>query len=146
MSYADCIRISVSIFTPKAFSMRSAISPERSALPLSRLDRVGRETRKAPRVSLSGARCLNCPFTNDFQEVDLWSLPSHSPRLAGQKPELSRGKRWHPRGQGRRLELLVKRRQRQAAMQRQFQIRSVIGREPVRPRQAQHLTPGPLTG
>ena len=29
----------VSIFTPKAFSIRSAISPERSALPLSRLGR-----------------------------------------------------------------------------------------------------------
>ncbi len=34
ISYEDCMRMSVSIFTPKAFSMRSAISPERSALPL----------------------------------------------------------------------------------------------------------------
>jgi len=30
--------MSVSIFTPKAFSIRSAISPERSALPFSMLD------------------------------------------------------------------------------------------------------------
>jgi hypothetical protein len=37
-------RMSVSIFTPKAFSRRSAISPERSALPLSRLDKASRET------------------------------------------------------------------------------------------------------
>jgi hypothetical protein len=32
------------IFTPKAFSMRSAMLPERLALPLSKLERVGRET------------------------------------------------------------------------------------------------------
>src|ERR1035437_10309172 len=38
------MRMSVSILTPKAFSKRSAISPDRSALPLSRLDRAGRET------------------------------------------------------------------------------------------------------
>jgi hypothetical protein len=35
MSQEDCIRISVSILTPKAFSMRSGISPERPALPMS---------------------------------------------------------------------------------------------------------------
>jgi hypothetical protein len=34
----DCIRISVSIRTPKAFSIRSAISPDRSAWPLSRFE------------------------------------------------------------------------------------------------------------
>ena len=44
MSQADCIRISVSILTPNAFSMRRAIRPERSALALRRLDSVGRET------------------------------------------------------------------------------------------------------
>jgi hypothetical protein len=44
MSKADCIRMSVSIFTPKAFSMHSAISPERSALLFSKLDRAGRDT------------------------------------------------------------------------------------------------------
>src|SRR6185437_4572656 len=37
----------VSILTPKAFSKRKAMSPERSAFPLSKLDRVGRETRNA---------------------------------------------------------------------------------------------------
>ena len=35
------MRMSVSLFTPKAFSRRSAMSPERSALPFSRLDSVG---------------------------------------------------------------------------------------------------------
>ena len=39
------MRISVSIFTPNAFSMRSAISPERSARPLGKLDSAGRDTR-----------------------------------------------------------------------------------------------------
>src|SRR5580658_8942321 len=43
MSYAYCIRISVSILTPKAFSMRRAMSPERAAFPLSRLESAGRE-------------------------------------------------------------------------------------------------------
>ncbi len=41
------MRISVSIFTPNAFSMRRAISPERSALAFSKLDRAGRETLSA---------------------------------------------------------------------------------------------------
>jgi hypothetical protein len=41
MSYEDCILMSVSILTPKAFSMRNAMSPERSALPLSRLREGG---------------------------------------------------------------------------------------------------------
>ena len=43
ISYETCMRMRVSILTPKAFSIRSAISPDRSALPLSRLDRAGRE-------------------------------------------------------------------------------------------------------
>src|SRR5580698_9996663 len=38
--------MSVSIFTSNAFSIRSAISPDRSALPFSRLERAGRETRR----------------------------------------------------------------------------------------------------
>lgn len=38
--------MSVSIFTPKAFSMRRAISPGRLALRLSRLDSAGRDTRR----------------------------------------------------------------------------------------------------
>jgi hypothetical protein len=42
--YSFRILMSVSIFTPKAFSMRSAISPDRSAFALSKLDRAGRET------------------------------------------------------------------------------------------------------
>jgi hypothetical protein len=44
MSYADCIRMSVSILTPKAFSIRNAISAERAALPFSRFDKAGRDT------------------------------------------------------------------------------------------------------
>ena len=40
------MRISVSIFGPKAFSIVSAISPDRSALPFKRLDRAGRETHR----------------------------------------------------------------------------------------------------
>ena len=43
----------VSIFTPNAFSMRSAMSPERSAFPLSRLDRAGRETRNAAAAAVT---------------------------------------------------------------------------------------------
>src|ERR1700688_4786396 len=45
--------MSVSIFTTKAFSMRSAMSPERSALPLSRLDSAGRETRSAAAAAVT---------------------------------------------------------------------------------------------
>src|SRR5260370_33940499 len=44
MSYADCIRIRVSIFTPNAFSMRSAISPERLAFPFNKPESAGRDT------------------------------------------------------------------------------------------------------
>src|SRR5258708_2904616 len=47
MSYADCIRIRVSIFTPNAFSMRSAISPERLAFPFNKLESAGRDTPSA---------------------------------------------------------------------------------------------------
>src|SRR5580658_10073489 len=53
ISYADCIRIRVSIFTPNAFSIRKAISPDRPALLLSRLDRAGRETLSAFAVSVT---------------------------------------------------------------------------------------------
>ncbi len=44
MSNDVCIRINVSILTPKAFSMRSAMLPDRSDRPLRNADRVGRET------------------------------------------------------------------------------------------------------
>ena len=44
MSKADCIRISVSILTPNAFSMRSAFSPGKPALPFGKFDRAGRDT------------------------------------------------------------------------------------------------------
>src|SRR5208337_247490 len=50
---ADCMRMSVSIFTPNAFSMRSAMSPERSALPFSRLDSAGRETLSAAAAAVT---------------------------------------------------------------------------------------------
>jgi len=39
ISYAEAIRISVSIFTPNAFSIRSDLSPDSPALPFSMLDR-----------------------------------------------------------------------------------------------------------
>ena len=44
MSYEDAIRISVSIFTPKALSIRRAISVEMLDLLLNRLENLGRET------------------------------------------------------------------------------------------------------
>src|SRR5437667_9909261 len=47
------MRRSVSIFGPKAFSMRNAISPDRSAFPLSRLDRVGREMPSASAAAVT---------------------------------------------------------------------------------------------
>jgi hypothetical protein len=53
MSKEDCIRIKVSILTPKAFSMRSAISPERAALPFSKLDNAGRETPNATAAAVT---------------------------------------------------------------------------------------------
>src|SRR5579862_3611207 len=40
------MRMSVSIFGPKAFSMRKAMSPDRLALPFNRLESAGRETRR----------------------------------------------------------------------------------------------------
>jgi len=48
--------MSVSIFTPKAFVMRSAISPERSALLLSGLDSAGRETRSTAGAAVTDRR------------------------------------------------------------------------------------------
>src|ERR1035441_2133224 len=44
--------MSVSILGPNAFSIRRAISPDKSALPLSRLDSAGREK---PRISAAPA-------------------------------------------------------------------------------------------
>src|ERR1700676_4187011 len=65
--------MSVSIFIPKAFSMRSAMSPERCALPLSKLDSAGRDTRSAaaaavtvsPAGSIISAR-MNSPRWGGF--------------------------------------------------------------------------------
>jgi hypothetical protein len=56
--------MSVSIFIPKAFSMRSAMSPERAALPFSRLDRAGRETRSAIAAAVT-VRPAGCHFGPD---------------------------------------------------------------------------------
>src|ERR1035441_7468662 len=53
MSKEDCMRMSVSILIPKAFSMRRAISPERLALPFRRLDKAGRETCSAGAASVT---------------------------------------------------------------------------------------------
>jgi hypothetical protein len=47
------MRISVSIFTPKAFSMRSDLSPERTVLPFSKLDNAGRETPSAAAAAVT---------------------------------------------------------------------------------------------
>jgi hypothetical protein len=47
------MRISVSILTPNAFSMRSAISPERPAFSFSKLDNVGRETPNAAAAAVT---------------------------------------------------------------------------------------------
>jgi len=53
MSCEACFRMSMSIFTPKALSIRSAISPDRSALPFSKLERAGRDTRNALAASVT---------------------------------------------------------------------------------------------
>jgi hypothetical protein len=45
--------MSVSILTPKAFSMRRAILPESAALPFKRLDKAGRETCKAAAAAVT---------------------------------------------------------------------------------------------
>ena len=42
LTASDCIRMSVSIFTPKALSLRSAMSPDRPAMPLRKMERAGR--------------------------------------------------------------------------------------------------------
>lgn len=47
MSYELCIRIKVSMSTPKAFSSRSAMDPDKAVLPFNRLESVGRETLSA---------------------------------------------------------------------------------------------------
>jgi hypothetical protein len=47
MSYEVCILIKVSMSTPKAFSSRRAMQPDKSALPFRRLESVGRETLRA---------------------------------------------------------------------------------------------------
>ncbi len=47
------MRMRVSIFMPKAFSMRSAMSPDRLAFRLSKLDSVGRETRSAAAAAVT---------------------------------------------------------------------------------------------
>src|SRR5258708_11111521 len=43
----------VSILTPKAFSIRRAILPESAALPFKRLDKAGREIRKAAAAAVT---------------------------------------------------------------------------------------------
>src|SRR5579862_1198228 len=53
MSYEACMRISVSILTPKAFSIRKAISPESAALLFKRLERAGLETPKAAAAAVT---------------------------------------------------------------------------------------------
>ena len=59
ISYAEAIRINVSIFTPNAFSIRSAISPDSPALPFSKLDSVGRETPSAAAAAVTDSPCAS---------------------------------------------------------------------------------------
>ena len=59
ISYADCIRISVSILTPNAFSIRSAMSPDSPAFPFSKLDSVGRETPSAAAAAVTDSPCAS---------------------------------------------------------------------------------------
>src|SRR6266852_9264736 len=47
------MRMRVSILTPKAFSMRRAMLPESEAWPFRRLDKAGRETRKAAAAAVT---------------------------------------------------------------------------------------------
>src|SRR5216683_3428436 len=47
------MRMRVFILTPNAFSMRRAMLPERAALPFRRLDKAGRETRKAAAAAVT---------------------------------------------------------------------------------------------
>src|SRR5216683_3184910 len=47
------MRMRVSILTPKAFSMRRAMLPESEAWPFKRLDKAGRETRKAAAAAVT---------------------------------------------------------------------------------------------
>src|SRR5271166_3361021 len=53
MSQEACIRMRVSIFTPNAFSIRKAMSPDRSALPFNKLDNAGRDTRSAAAAAVT---------------------------------------------------------------------------------------------
>ena len=54
MSNEFCIRISVSISTPNAFSNRNAISPDSPAFVFNRLDSARRETPNAFAASVTG--------------------------------------------------------------------------------------------
>jgi hypothetical protein len=45
------MRMRVSIFTPKAFSMRSAMSPDSPARPFSKVEKTGRDTWSSLRPS-----------------------------------------------------------------------------------------------
>ena len=73
------MRINVSIFTPKAFSMRRAISPERSALRLRRLESAGREMAFAAGNVHAGRPVYDRVVVNDeldeaYAEVEAFCL------------------------------------------------------------------------
>src|SRR5262249_27330682 len=53
------MRMRVSMSTPNAFSKRRAMSPDRSALPFRRLERVGRETPKTFAASVTDRLCAS---------------------------------------------------------------------------------------
>jgi hypothetical protein len=78
MSKEFCIRINVSISTPKAFSKRMAISPERSAFAFSKLDRVGRDTRSAFAASVTDSPALRPPLLAKTHRDELASTSASS--------------------------------------------------------------------
>jgi hypothetical protein len=59
MSKEFCIRISVSMSMPKAFSNRKAISPDKLARPFSKLESAGRDTFKIPAASVTESPCAS---------------------------------------------------------------------------------------
>ena len=52
------MRMRVSIFTPKAFSIRSAMVPERSEWPFRKVESVGRDT---PSTVAAAETLMTCP-------------------------------------------------------------------------------------
>jgi hypothetical protein len=79
--------MSVSIFTPNAFSIRSAISPDKPALLFNKLDNAGRETPSAaaaavtdkPAGSTISVRIKSPAWGGFFIAMALFSLLNGNP-------------------------------------------------------------------